>query len=108
MDATATIVVAVVTALGTVTVGYFTLRATVKAAQAKEKVDENATALTAWRELVQPLRDEVARLVVQIEREREEHTEELFALKREHAAVLAALEPLNDEISKSRRREGKK
>lgn len=87
MSASATIVVSIITALATVTVGYFTLRATVKAAQAKEKTDDNASALTAWRELVQPLRDENARLVHQLEVERSEH-----------AAVLAALKPLNDKL----------
>lgn len=98
MNASVAIVVAIVTALGTVTVGYFTLRATVFAAAAKEKTDENATALAAWRELVQPLRDENARLVHQLEDERAEHAAELAAKDAEHAAVLAALQPLNDRL----------
>jgi len=103
MDATATIVVAVITALATVTVGYFTLRATVKAASAKEKTDENAAVIAGWRELNQPLREENARLVAQLEHEREVHAAELAAERAEHAAVLAALQPLNDAIE----REGK-
>lgn len=115
MSATATIIVAVLGAISTVTVGYFTLRGTVKATAAKQQADENASALAAWRELVQPLRDENARLVKQLEAERVEHAAELAAEKVEHAAelaaeklehtaVLAALQPLNDEIEERRRK----
>lgn len=91
MNGSVAILVALITAIGTVTVGYFTLRATVRAAAAKEKVDDNASALAAWRELVQPLRDENARLVAQLKQERDEHR-----------AVLAALETLNDRLNKGK------
>lgn len=103
------VVVAVITALGTVTVGYFTLRATVKATEAKDKADENTLALGAWKDLVQPLRDEVARMSEQLEQERLKHAREVAAMKVEHAAelaaqklehdaVLAALHPLNEKL----------
>lgn len=96
MSAAVTIAVALIGALGTVTVGYLTLRSTVRATAAKEKADENATALAAWRELVQPLRDEVTRLHHQLEDERAEHT-----------AVLGALSKQNEELHRKLRREGK-
>lgn len=104
MDPSTTIVVAVITALATVTVGYFTLRATVKAAAAKEKTDENAAVIAGWREMVQPLRDEVDRLNDLILKERVDHSTELAAKDAEHAAVLGALQPLNDEIDKRRKK----
>ena len=100
MSGTITVVVAVVTALGGALGGFFALRSAVRTAELKKQTDDNAAVLTAYRELIQPLRDENARLVAQIEHERDEHAEEMFALKREHAAVLAALKPLNDELGK--------
>lgn len=93
----------VITAIVAVTTGYFTLRATVKAAQAKQQSDENASALTAWRELNQPLRDENHRLLELLEKERQAHVDEMEALKAEHAAVLKTLKPLNDAIEEKRK-----
>ena len=109
MGGSGAIVVAIITAVGTVTVGYFTLRATVKATEAKDKADENTMALGAWKDLVRPLRDEVTRMSEQLEHERLEHAAELAAMKVEHAAemaaqkleheaVLAALHPLNEKL----------
>lgn len=102
MSGTVTVAVAIITAIGGAVGGYFALRGAVRTAELKKQTDENAAVLTAYKELVQPLRDENARLVAQIEREREAHAEEMFELKREHAAVLAALQPLNDELGRRR------
>lgn len=109
MNGATAVVGAFLTMVGTVVVGYFTLRASVRLTQAKEKTDQNTLALQAWRELVQPLREEIKRLgeardrdrlecAAELAAQKLEHSAEIAALRLEHEAVLAALEPLNERL----------
>ena len=113
----AVVIVAAITALGSVIVAVVARSTSKVSAQAASTTTENQQALDAWKELVGPLREELARERAEREQDRLDHVAALAAAeeRRQHdveegrqvqAALLAHNEKLQDELRLAREQGG--